>query len=82
MEFLWRGKKFKYKFEELPVKGLNNKKLLIDGDNLSTESELNGLMKDMIAILLFASTSDVADYACPQTLDSFTANLRWNAVRD
>ena len=21
-------------------------------------------------------------YACPQTLDSFTANLRWNAVRD
>ncbi|MFT6948854.1 MAG: hypothetical protein ACJARP_003288 [Vicingaceae bacterium] len=63
MDFLWKGQKFNYHFEELPVKGINNKKLCIDGDNLSIETELNGLMKDMIAILLFASTSDVADQA-------------------
>lgn len=69
MEFLWKGEKFKYKFEELPVKGLNNKKLCIDGDNLSIETELNGLMKDMIAILLFASTSDAADQAALESCE-------------
>jgi hypothetical protein len=69
MEFLWNGEKFKYKFEKLPVKALNNRKLCIDGDNLSTESELNGLMKDMIAILLFASTSDAADRAALESCE-------------
>jgi len=62
-EFIWQIKKYKYVFEELPKKGLNNKKLDIDGDSLSTERELDGLIRDMIAILLFASTSDISDQA-------------------
>ena len=62
-EFIWQTKKYKYVFEELPKKGLNNKKLDIDGEGLSTERELDGLVRDMIAILLFASTSDISDQA-------------------
>jgi len=62
-EFIWKSKTHKYEFEAFPIKGLNNKKLFIDGENLSTEHELDGLLKDMIAILLFASTSEQADQA-------------------
>lgn len=62
-EFIWKNKTHKYEFESLPIKGLNNKKLFIDGESLSTEHELDGLLKDMIAILLFASTSEQADQA-------------------
>lgn len=57
------NKKYKYVFEELPKKGLNNKKLDIDGEGLAIERDLDGLIRDMIAILLFASTSDVSDQA-------------------
>ena len=66
-EFIWQSKKYKYTFEKLPIKGLNNKKLGIDGDSLATERELDGMTKDMIAILLFASTSDFSE---PGGLDS------------
>lgn len=62
-EFIWQTRKYKYEFEELPKKGLNNKKLNIDGEGLSTERKLDGLIKDLIAILLFASTSNVSEQA-------------------
>jgi hypothetical protein len=62
-DFLWRGKKYRYKFSKLPIKGLNNKKLFIDGEGLIVEKELDDLTCDMIALLLFASTSDYADSA-------------------
>lgn len=62
-EFLWKSKVHTYEFESLPIKGLNNKKLFIDGESLSDEHKLDGLLKDLIAILLFASTSEQADQA-------------------
>lgn len=62
-DFLWREKKYKYRFNSLPVKGLNNKKLYIDGDGLTTEKGLDGLISDMIAILLFAASSELSDQA-------------------
>jgi len=62
-DFIWDGSKHKYVFKSLPVKGLNNKKLFIDGKGLVTEHELSNLISDMIAILLFASTSELADQA-------------------
>lgn len=43
--------------------GLNNKKLFIDSEGLVVEKELDDLMCDMIALLLFASTSDYANQA-------------------
>lgn len=61
--FIWREKDYQYRFKALPVKGLNNKKLFIDGDGLTTEKELDDLISDMIAILLFAASSKSADLA-------------------
>jgi hypothetical protein len=63
-DFLWKEKTYRYIFKALPVTGLNNKKLFIDGDGLTKiEQVLDDLMCDMIALLLFASTSDYADQA-------------------
>lgn len=62
-EFAWGGKQHRYVFEALPIKGLNNKKLSIDGERLLKPRPLDALLKDMIAILLFASTSDLSTHA-------------------
>ncbi len=62
-DFIWKEKTFRYEFKALPVNGLNNKKLFIDGEGLTKEKELNDLTCDMIALLLFASTSDYAEHA-------------------
>lgn len=67
MNFIWNGQKHEYLFKAFPIRGLSNKKLFIDGDSLSEEVDLNDLMKDMIAILFFASTSDVSDQAALDT---------------
>ena len=48
-EFIWQSKKHKYTFEKLPIKGLNNQKLGIDGESLTTERQLDGMTRDMIA---------------------------------
>jgi hypothetical protein len=62
-DFIWKGKTYKYKFIALPVIGLNSKRLFIDGEGLKKEKELDDLTRDMIALLLFASTSDYAEHA-------------------
>ena len=62
-DFIWKEKIHRYEFQALPVNGLNNKKLFIDGKGLTKDKELDGLTRDMIAILLFASTSDHAEHA-------------------
>ena len=62
-DFIWKAKTFRYNFKALPVNGLNSKKLFIDGAGLIKEKELDDLTYDMIALLLFASTSDYAEHA-------------------
>jgi hypothetical protein len=62
-DFIWREKAYRYEFKALPVNGLNNKRLFIDGEGLIKEKELDGLTCDMIALLLFASTSEHAEHA-------------------
>lgn len=62
-DFVWKEKTYRYEFKALPVNGLNNKKLFIDGEGLIKEKQLDDLTCDMIAILLFASTSDYAEHA-------------------
>ena len=62
-DFIWKEKTFRYEFKALPVNGLNNKKLFIDGEGLIKERELDDLTCDMIALLLFASTSDYGEHA-------------------
>jgi hypothetical protein len=61
--FQWRDKKYTYRFKEMPVKGLNNKKLFIDGCGLTKEKKLDKLTTDMIAVVLFAASSDLANQA-------------------
>jgi hypothetical protein len=62
-DFIWKEKNYRYEFKSLPVNGLSNKKLFIDGEGLIKEKELTDLTCDMIALLLFASTSDYAEQA-------------------
>lgn len=62
-DFIWKETNYRYEFKSLPVNGLSNKKLFIDGEGLIKEKELTDLTCDMIALLLFASTSDYAEHA-------------------
>jgi hypothetical protein len=54
MEFLWQNKKYKYTFQTLnQKKNWNNTNLLVDGDNISTKSELTPIIEDVCNLLLF-----------------------------
>lgn len=57
-DFSWREKSYSYTFKRLPVRGtLNNPKIGIDGRGLQNKMQLDELKEDLIAMLLFASTS-------------------------
>jgi len=62
-DFIWKEQSYRYEFKALPVNGLNNRKLFIDGEGLIIEKALSDIICDMIALLLFASTSEHADRA-------------------
>jgi hypothetical protein len=57
LKFVWKETEHSYQFTTLPIKGLNNKKLGLDGSSLVNPQELSSLHKDVAAILLFGSTS-------------------------
>ena len=63
MQYIMAGKPYRYDFEQLPVKGLGNTKLKIDGAAIVQEIEMDGLYRDMAMILMYGSTSDVAHLA-------------------
>jgi hypothetical protein len=63
MEFTWKEASYVYEFGQLPIRGLGNTKLCIDGKGLLIERGLDGLMKDIIVILLHASASDMSGEA-------------------
>ena len=64
LDFSWEGQSYSYKFKELPVKGLGNKKLKIDGEGLAIEiEELSGLYEDIIMILMHGATSQASSDA-------------------
>ncbi|ELV8672105.1 hypothetical protein [Vibrio vulnificus] len=63
MEYVWNGENQKYQFQELPLRGLGNPKLKIDGNGLNTEQPLSPLYEDIIMLLLHGSTSTVAHEA-------------------
>lgn len=62
-EYFHNGKRHKYTFEALPIKGLGNAKLQLDGAAISKPLALTPLYRDMIMILLYAATSDQAHLA-------------------
>jgi len=63
MDYVWKGKNYQYVFESMPIKGLNNKKLSIDGNGLQSAKPFDTLKRDMTMILLYASTSEASEYA-------------------
>ena len=62
-EYFHNGKRHKYTFEALPIKGLGNAKLQLDGVAISKPLALTPLYRDMIMILLYAATSDQSHLA-------------------
>lgn len=63
LEYVWNGKKHIYHFKGLPLKGLGNTKLKIDGNGLNFDEPLNDVYEDIIILLLHGSTSTVAHEA-------------------
>lgn len=63
MQYIMAEKSYRYDFELLPVKGLGNTKLKIDGASIIQEIVMDGLYRDMAMILMYGSTSDVAHLA-------------------
>ena len=61
--YTWNCKNYKYRFKELPINGLGNKKLHIDGQGLQTDIDLNSLLYDVSMILLHAAASDISEQA-------------------
>ncbi|WP_017319438.1 hypothetical protein [Mastigocladopsis repens] len=58
LDYLWSRENYCYTFRVLPVKGqLNNTKLGITGKKLLETQPLSELQKDVIAVLLFGSSS-------------------------
>ncbi|MDM8546793.1 restriction endonuclease [Candidatus Venteria ishoeyi] len=63
IEFSWNSNNYIYDFKCLPVRGLGNKKLFIDGEGLIEVKILSDLYRDMIILLMFGSTSTVNEEA-------------------
>jgi hypothetical protein len=63
IEFSWNSNNYTYDFKCLPVRGLGNKKLFIDGEGLIEVKTLSDLYRDMIILLMFGSTSTVNEEA-------------------
>jgi len=63
IQFFWESESYQYIFRGLPVRGLGNKKLFIDGGGLVKNKPLTEIYKDMIVLLMFGSTSAVSEEA-------------------
>lgn len=57
--FSWKSSEYTYTFQQLPLRGLGNKKLGIDGKGLAKSNQLTPLYRDLIVILMFGSVSTV-----------------------
>lgn len=57
MEFLWNGQFHSYQFQELPVPNLTNNRLGITGRKLVQERQLDKLLQDVVALLIFGSAA-------------------------
>ena len=69
IEFLFAGKPNFYTFKALPVTGLSNAKLKIDGDAIVKPAPLDDIAKDLIIILLFGGASTASDMASLEKCD-------------
>ncbi len=63
IDFFWNSNSYTYAFKSLPIRGLGNKKLFIDGEGLLEDRSITDLYRDMIVLLMFGSTSTVSHEA-------------------
>ncbi|MCP4418272.1 MAG: hypothetical protein GY805_16750 [Chloroflexi bacterium] len=63
INFVWEATNYTYKFQALPIRGLGNKKLFLDGRGLTEPKPLSDIYKDTIVLLMFGSTSTVSEVA-------------------
>ena len=65
LEFLWNGGPHRYIFQGLPVSNLTNGRLGISGSKLGLSRQLDELLQDVAAILIFgsAATNEVTSEA-------------------
>lgn len=68
-DFLFNGKTHQYRFKALPVSGLSNTKLKIDGEAIVKATNLDDLTKDMVMILLFGGASSSSHLASLEKCD-------------
>jgi hypothetical protein len=69
MQYSFRGKNHCYVFKSLPVKGLGNTKLSVDGVAIIAPRKLDGLTQDMCMILMHGATVSNNDKASLERCD-------------
>jgi hypothetical protein len=67
--FIYKQKEHLYQFRKLPVAGLSNTKLKIDGVAIVRPQILNDLTRDMIMLLVFGGLSNAAHLASLERCD-------------
>ncbi len=58
MQYFLNGNPVSYQFKQLPVTRLNNESLRISGKRLLEKHSMNELLQDVVALLLFGSSSN------------------------
>lgn len=69
MDYLFAGQAHCYQFKKMPVVGLSNAKLMIDGEGIVHETPLDDLAKDLIMILLYGGASTANHLAALEKCD-------------
>lgn len=69
LHFTFAGEKAAYTFQSLPVRGLSNQKLKIDGKEIVKPVLLDPLAKDLIMLLLYGEASTASHMASLEKCD-------------
>lgn len=69
MDFIFNGEAESYVFKALPVKGLSNAKLSMDGAAILKDVPLDDLTRDMIMVLTFGGLSTASEHASLERCD-------------
>lgn len=69
LDFVFNGVPHKYIFKGLPVKGLSNSKLKIDGAAIVSGTKLDNITKDLIMLLLYGGASTMSHMASLERCD-------------
>jgi hypothetical protein len=69
LKFIFKEAEHEYLFKALPVRGLSNDKLKIDGASIVQEKKLDDLTKDIIMLMMYGGASSVSDQASLERCD-------------